>query len=495
MQLGNTLRPVRVLIADEIRYAVEYVQRLATHADVIDIVGLSRHAESLWEEIRLRTPDVLLLSEGFGALDLAVVQAGLKSVAPLAKLVVLTRGDVTTDLSHADAAVPGAAPPEMLVNALLGVVQEPGTPEVIPEVQPETEPSWAPEPAEEALGQTEQGYQWQMETPEPYAEPAPLVQPPAAPEMPPPAPLEPYYEPSPLTMAPVQAAPEPIQPVRPRRIRSRSRAKAETFIVFSGKGGVGKSLIATNLAVALSQDGKSKVAIIDLNLQFGDVAVLMHAENHPTSIETLAEQGEMVDADTVEEVMATGPEEVRILMAPASPEYADLITTANLRAILREMSKTFDYIIVDSPAHLEERTLEVIEMADQIIVVTSFSITAVKDTKIMLKLLQSIGVPKERITIVLNQTRAKVNFPRSDVEESLRFEVLTQLPYEPKIEESIDNGQPIILSDPKSDFVKQFRKLVDFLAPSAEGEEPPTFIMSEKGGGKANRRRFSLGRS
>jgi MinD-like ATPase involved in chromosome partitioning or flagellar assembly/DNA-binding NarL/FixJ family response regulator len=264
---------------------------------------------------------------------------------------------------------------------------------------------------------------------------------------------------------------EPLIEQPRRRVRRPGRTKADTVLVFSGKGGVGKSVLATNLAVALSQRG-SKVALIDLNLQYGDVGVLLHVESHPTSIESLAQQGEQVDRDYLDEVMATGPEDVRILLAPASPEFADLVTAASIRAILRELSRGYDYIIVDTPAHIEERVLEVIEVADQILVVSSFNITSVKDTKVTLKLLQSLGIERDRIAVVLNQTHAKVGFPREEIEKSVRREILAHLPYDPRIDESIDTGRPTAISEPRSEFNKQLRVVVDFLTPEEATAEP-----------------------
>jgi MinD-like ATPase involved in chromosome partitioning or flagellar assembly len=285
--------------------------------------------------------------------------------------------------------------------------------------------------------------------------------------------------------------PEPIQPVRPRPARRRARGHADLVVVFSGKGGIGTSLIATNLAVALAAQDE-RVAIVDLDLQFGDVAVMLHAESHPTAIDALAQQGEQVDSEFIEEVMATGPEGVRALLAPASPEFADLVNTASLRAILRELAKSYDYVVVDTPSHLEERNLEAIEMADQMIIVTNFNFAAIKDTKVTLKLLQSLGVDRDKICVVLNQTRAKVSFQRSEVEESLRFRVLTVLPFEPRVDDCIDNGQLIVTAEPKSEFSKQFRVLVDHIAGSDEGDETRD---AEHPRARVNRRRFSLGRS
>ncbi|MEO8898295.1 MAG: P-loop NTPase [Candidatus Dormibacter sp.] len=287
--------------------------------------------------------------------------------------------------------------------------------------------------------------------------------------------LEPLVETPAVAEAP-EPEEEPLIEQPRKRVRRPGRTKADTVLVFGGKGGVGKSVIATNLAVALSARGV-KVALIDLNLQYGDVGVLLHLESHPTSIESMAQQGEQVDRDYLDEVMATGPEDVRVLLAPASPEFADLVTAASLRAILRELSRSFDYVIVDSPAHIEERVLEVMEVADQILVVSSFNITSVKDTKVTLKLLQSLGIERDRIAVVLNQVHPKVGFPREEIEKSLRREVLAHLPYDARIDDSIDNGRPAVISEPRSEFSKQVKVLVDFLTPEegavdAGGAEP-----------------------
>jgi len=275
-------------------------------------------------------------------------------------------------------------------------------------------------------------------------------------------------------------------------LRRDPRGHADLVVVFSGKGGVGKSLIATNLAVALAADGE-RVAIVDLDLQFGDVAVMLHLESHPTAIDALAQQGEQVDSEFIEEVMATGPEGVRALLAPASPEFADLVNPASLRAILRELAKTYDHIVVDTPSHLEERNLEAIEMADQIVVVTSFNFAAIKDTKVTLKLLQSLGVEKDKICVVLNQTRAKVSFQRGEVEDSLRFRVLTVPPFEPRVDDFIDSGRAIVTEEPKAEFSKQFRVLVDQIAGVETGR--PETKETEGPRARTTRRRFSLGRS
>ena len=287
---------------------------------------------------------------------------------------------------------------------------------------------------------------------------------------------------------------EPIQPVTPRKVRRGSRSKAEVFLIFSGKGGVGKSVLATNLAAALSIERDARVALIDLDLQFGDIRVLLNVD-FPSSIEVLAQQGDQVEPEFLEDVTAQGPEGIRILLAPSSPELADLVTTGNLRSILREMIKLYDYVIIDTSSHLDERTLEAIELSDQVLVLTAATVPAVKNARITLKLLSTLGVAKEKVAVVLNQLRPRVQFPKVDVEETLRFRVTAQFPYDPRtVDDAVDRGKTFYSTDSKAEIVREIRNLVDYLSPIEE-QQPGSEPQPSKAEARTAKRRFSLGRS
>jgi pilus assembly protein CpaE len=152
-----------------------------------------------------------------------------------------------------------------------------------------------------------------------------------------------------------------------------------------------------------------------------------------------------------------------VLLAPRSPEFADLVSAASLGAILTELGRSHDYLVVDSPAHLEERILGVMEVADQVLLVTSCTIAAVKDAKLTLRLMQSLGIEAGRVAVVLNQTIARIGFAAEDIERALRYPILANLPYEPRMDESIDNGRPLVLSEPRCGFSRQLQQVVDHL--------------------------------
>jgi pilus assembly protein CpaE len=427
---------IRVLVADEIAQIVQELEQLESNATDIAVCGVARREIDIATEAATQRPDVLLLRRGFAGSDAASVAGSVAAVSPGTRIVLLESAVGSGRGTPAGVAV--SLPADADVEAI-------------------------------AAGVRQAALTAQLSSSSVLAPPEPPSNGHAAVEEP------------------------PIAEVPKRRQRRSTRSRGEVVLVFSGKGGVGKSLIATNLAVALAKDSDSHVALVDLNLQFGDVGVMLHIEHHPMAIEDLTQQGEELEPDFLDQVMATGPSDVRVLLAPSSPEYADLVTTASLRAILRELGKAYDYVIVDAPAYLEERVLETIELADLILLVTTFNITSVKNTKITIGLLSALGVQPDRLAVVLNQNRPRVAFTREEIEEILRVRVLAQLPYEPRVDESIDSGKVFIDAEPRAELSKQLRTVVEYLHTP---EQPEEIAAPQRGQRpqRQSRRRFSLGR-
>ncbi len=255
----------------------------------------------------------------------------------------------------------------------------------------------------------------------------------------------------------------PAQPDAPAAPRSSS--PAEVMLVFSGKGGVGKTLIATNLAVALAEQTGARVALVDLDLQFGDIGVMLNLD-HSRSITELVDGASSFAAENLGEVLANGPSGVRVLLAPISPELADLVTIDHVRALMAELRRSFDYVIVDSSTHLTEFNLEVIEMAQRVLVVTALTIPAIKDAKLTLKVLNSLSVDPETIMLVVNRVDGFADFNRESIEQSLRTPVAVQIPHDPRvIGDSITRGVPFVTGQPESEVSRSVRELVARIVP------------------------------
>jgi pilus assembly protein CpaE len=248
--------------------------------------------------------------------------------------------------------------------------------------------------------------------------------------------------------------------------------RGQVIFFYSGKGGVGKSLIAANLAVSMANETKGKVALVDLDLQFGDIGVLLNLD-HSQGITDLIENIDHMDQEFIREIMVDGPFGIKVLLAPISPELADLVTVDHVRRIFGELRKMFDYIIVDSSAHLGEINLEVLDHADKVVVVTSLSIPAIKNTKLALKIFDSLSISPDRVVLLLNKSDAHSEFNKESVEANLRFPIAGQVPNDPKLViNSINRGNPFVTTHPESEISQRIRELVAKLLPAAPAAEP-----------------------
>ena len=245
-------------------------------------------------------------------------------------------------------------------------------------------------------------------------------------------------------------------------------ALGEVIVLFSGKGGVGRTLLATNLSVALATETKARVALVDLDLQFGDVGVMLNLD-HSRSITDVADVGEGLDADLLNEILATGPGGIRVLLAPISPELADLVSTDNVRAVMAELRKAYDYIIVDTPCHLAESNLEVIETAQRVIVMTALTIPSIKDAKLSLKVLESLSIEPASVLLVVNRSDGHSDFNRESIEQNLAHQVAAQLPHEPRaVGDAVTRGAPFVSLHPDSEISRAVREIVGLISPEPE---------------------------
>ncbi len=262
--------------------------------------------------------------------------------------------------------------------------------------------------------------------------------------------------------------------------------RGDVILVFSGKGGVGKSLIATNLAVALADESKARVALVDLDLQFGDVGVLFNLD-HSRSITELVDGTSGIDDESLREALAAGPSGVKVLLAPISPELADLVTSEHVRTIIAELRRTFDYVVVDSASHLSEFNLEVIELAQHVLVVTALTIPAIKDAKLTLKVLESLSVDAGKILLVVNRVDGHADFNQESIEQSLRTAVAVQIPHDPRVVgDAITRGVPFVTAHADTEVSRAVKELATRLMPERAGVSPA------EGGERDRKRRKGL---
>jgi pilus assembly protein CpaE len=266
------------------------------------------------------------------------------------------------------------------------------------------------------------------------------------------------------------------------------------FTVVGAKGGVGKSAIAANLAVSLGRT--CQVALLDCSLQFGDIGVLLNITAERT-IADLAANNAVADHDVVEDVMADGPGGVRVLAAPISPELADYVTTQHLRALIEQLRRTYDCIVVDTATHLSEISLDLVEMADKVLVVTDLSTTGVKNARLLQTVMGVLKVDPARFVLVVNHRDGAGELERSYVENVLKTEATVEIPYDPNVvATSIARGVPFVLSQPQSQAALRIAGLAALLTSPVPGRgHPEAGAALLDAAPHKRRRRLGIGRS
>jgi pilus assembly protein CpaE len=195
----------------------------------------------------------------------------------------------------------------------------------------------------------------------------------------------------------------------------------------------------------------------------------------------------------LDDVLVTGPGKVGVLCAPSSPELAETIASATLRSIIRTTATGHEFVVIDTPSHIDEQVLEAFELADRVLLVTSYNLSAVRGTKATLLLLEALGIDPDRVDVVLNHTRPRTSYRREDIEEILGRRILIDLPYDPRVDPSLDSGTPFVLAQPDAELARRLTALARLVA-IPEGAEEDGMGEVPTPAPPVYRRRFSLGR-
>jgi pilus assembly protein CpaE len=189
--------------------------------------------------------------------------------------------------------------------------------------------------------------------------------------------------------------------------------------IFSPKGGVGRTTIAVNLAVAAASLGGKRVALMDGCFQFGDVGVLLNLNPKNKSIADLASQFETAEPEELDSFVINHSSGVRVLLAPASPEQAELITPAHAKRVVQRLRMEHDLVVVDCPSSFNEVTLGILDEADVILTLLSLEITSIKNMRLFLEVAEQLGYGPDKIRLVLNRADSTLGIRVADVEHSI----------------------------------------------------------------------------
>ena len=226
-------------------------------------------------------------------------------------------------------------------------------------------------------------------------------------------------------------------------------AQGKIITVFSTKGGVGKSTIAVNLTTAIAQLTQKKCVIIDLDLQFGDMAMMLDLIPRRT-ISDLVSENDFSDPKLIENYLLSHPNGVKIMPAPLRPEYAENIKAKHIEGVFKSLRQNFDYLIVDTSRSFDDVTLSALDLSDLILIITTLDVLTIKNVKIGLEAMAALHYESSRLKLLLNRASMEMGVSRSDLEQSLNFPVSYALPNDFKTTVLAANrGIPFVTSDPQ----------------------------------------------
>ena len=238
--------------------------------------------------------------------------------------------------------------------------------------------------------------------------------------------------------------------------------------VFSTKGGSGKSVIAANLAVLLAKRSDRPVVVVDADLQFGDMAVMLALSPQRSIVDAVSSM-DRLDEQLLRSLLVRDDRSgVYVLPAPTEPAFADQVSAGDMTKVIRLLRTFCAHVIVDTSAHFTEVLIGILEESDNIIVVAGMDVPNIKNVKIGLQTLRLLNIPSSKVKLVLNRANAKVGLKVNDIERTLGIKTDLLLASDVEIPRSVNKGIPVVVDAPRSPIARSFFQLADLIAVPAE---------------------------
>jgi pilus assembly protein CpaE len=254
-----------------------------------------------------------------------------------------------------------------------------------------------------------------------------------------------------------------------RKAQGRPGRRGRIVTVFSPKGGTGKTVIATNTAAAVAKHEGKKALLLDLDLQFGDAAIMLGIEPEKTIYDLVVAPGEL-DTEKLAGYVTRHVSGLDILPAPLRPEDAELVTEAKLAQLLEVARESYDIIVVDTSPFFHGPMLATLDRTDELLLLCGLDVPTLKNVRLALQTLELLSFPPDRIRVVLNRANSKVGMKPGEVEGALDVKVRFEIPSDRAVPLSVNRGNPAVLAEAKGDFARAIRAMAKTLAP-AEAEK------------------------
>lgn len=245
--------------------------------------------------------------------------------------------------------------------------------------------------------------------------------------------------------------------------------QGQVITVFSTKGGSGKSVIASNVAVRLAMKSDRPVCLVDADLQFGDVAVMLKLAPQHTIVDAVSAI-DRLDVGLLQNLLVTHePSGLLVLPAPLEPAFADQIGGPEMVRIVEVLRSFCSHVVIDTPAYFNDVVLNLIEVSDDVLLVAGMDIPNIKNVKIGLQTLRLLNTPMSKLRLVLNRANSKVKLEVGEVEKTLQVKADSLIPSDVVVPQAVNKGTPVILSAPKAAVSRALEQLADTFIPAPAG--------------------------
>jgi pilus assembly protein CpaE len=255
-----------------------------------------------------------------------------------------------------------------------------------------------------------------------------------------------------------------------RRAQGVPGRRGRIVTVFSPKGGTGKTVTSTNLACTFAKYEGKRTLLLDLDLQFGDAAIMLGIEPEKTIYDLVVAPGEL-DSEKLAGYTTRHNCGLDILPAPLRPEDAELVTEAKLARLLEVARESYDVIVVDTSPFFHGPMLATLDRTDELLLVAGLEVPTLKNVRLSLQTLELLAFPSNRIKVVLNRANSKVGMKPGEVEGALEVKVRFELPSDGKVPLAVNRGTPLVLADDKADYSKAVRQMAKQLLPAQAAKQ------------------------
>ena len=239
----------------------------------------------------------------------------------------------------------------------------------------------------------------------------------------------------------------------------RQAGKGVVICVAGVKGGTGRSMIAANLAVAIRQQTQQRVALVDANIAFGDIGVMMNVSDSKTMLDAVPYLRQ-VDTELINNIVVEHGSGIHLLLAPPSPQEAEVVTPDLVKSLVSVMTGMFDIVIVDTRPSFDDLNLAMFDAADLLLLVVTMDMTSIKDARQFLEVTELLGYPEDRLRLVLNRSNTYSGIPAAEIGESLRRPLWARIPDEPgPVLRSVNEGVPLVSSSNDSKVVEEINRM------------------------------------